>query len=154
MYHQITNAVWSGVLNYTGGKDFAVWGKKLKIEVVVDLVDSVMRIYVTLIIFQSNHNLEAGGTQSLNIQVVRRGIEPWTYCSASQEFNNSTTAAAVAVVGIKVLFNKWNRGFWQSNKHIYILTPPQGPMMLMKCGKPLHELIIQVCLLYCHLNLR
>ena len=50
-------------------------------------------IYVDLAIFQPYLDLEAGDNQSLKIQVARRGIEPRSSCSASQELNHSATAA-------------------------------------------------------------
>ena len=50
-------------------------------------------INVDLAIFQSYLDLEAGDNQSLKIQVARRGIEPRSSCSASQELNHSATAA-------------------------------------------------------------
>ena len=52
----------------------------------------VLRINVDLAIFQPHLDLEAGDNQSLNIQVVRPGIEPWSSCSASREVNHSATA--------------------------------------------------------------
>ena len=48
---------------------------------------------VDLAIFQPYLDLEAGDNQSLKIQVARRGIEPRSSCSASQELNHSATAA-------------------------------------------------------------
>ena len=63
----------------------------LWLQLVVWLV--VLRINVDLAIFQPYLNLEAGDNQSLKIQVARPGIEPWSSCSASQELNNSATAA-------------------------------------------------------------
>ena len=45
----------------------------------------LLRIYVALAVFQPYRDLEAGDNQSLKIQVARRGIEPRTSCSASQE---------------------------------------------------------------------
>ena len=53
----------------------------------------VLRINVDLAIFQPYLDLEAGDNQSLKIQVARRGIEPRSSCSASQELNHSATAA-------------------------------------------------------------
>ena len=53
-------------------------------------------INVDLAIFQPYLDLEAGDNQSLKIQVARRGIEPWSSCSASQELNHSATAAPYA----------------------------------------------------------
>ena len=53
----------------------------------------LLRIYVALAVFQPYRDLEAGDNQSLKIQVARRGIEPRTSCSASQELNHSATAA-------------------------------------------------------------
>ena len=53
----------------------------------------LLRIYVALAVFQLYRDLEAGDNQSLKIQVARRGIEPRTSCSASQELNHSATAA-------------------------------------------------------------
>ena len=53
----------------------------------------VLRINVDLAIFQPYLDLEAGDNQSLKIQVARPGIEPRSSCSASQELNDSTTAA-------------------------------------------------------------
>ena len=55
----------------------------------------LLRIYVALAVFQSYRDLEAGDNQSLKIQVARRGIEPRTSCSASQELNHSATAAVL-----------------------------------------------------------
>ena len=52
-------------------------------------------INVDLAIFQPCLDLEAGDNQSLKIQVARRGIEPRSSCSASQELNHSATAAPV-----------------------------------------------------------
>ena len=52
-----------------------------------------LRIYVDLAVFQPYLDLEAGDNQSLKIQVARRGIEPRSSCSASQELNHSATAA-------------------------------------------------------------
>ena len=46
-------------------------------------------INVDLAIFQPYLDLEAGDNQSLKIQVARRGIEPRSSCSASQELNHS-----------------------------------------------------------------
>ena len=56
----------------------------------------VLRINVDLAIFQPYLDLEAGDNQSLKIQVARRGIEPRSSCSASQELNHSATAATGA----------------------------------------------------------
>ena len=53
----------------------------------------LLRIYVALAVFQPYRDLEAGDNQSLKIQVARRGIEPRTSCSATQELNHSATAA-------------------------------------------------------------
>ena len=53
----------------------------------------VLRINVDLAIFQPYLDLEAGDNQSLKIQVARRGIEPRSSCSTSQELNHSATAA-------------------------------------------------------------
>ena len=53
----------------------------------------VLRINVDLAIFQPYLDLEAGDNQSLKIQVARPGIETRSSCSASQELNNSATAA-------------------------------------------------------------
>ena len=53
----------------------------------------VLRINVDLAIFQPYLDLEAGDNQSLKIQVARRGIEPRSSCSASQELNHSATTA-------------------------------------------------------------
>ena len=55
----------------------------------------LLRINVALAIFQPYRDLEAGDNQVSEIQVARRGIEPRTSCSASQELNNSATAAPV-----------------------------------------------------------
>ena len=52
----------------------------------------VLMINVDLAIFQPYLDLEAGGNQSLKIQVARSGIESRSSCSASQELNHSTTA--------------------------------------------------------------
>ena len=54
-------------------------------------------INVDLAIFQPYLDLEAGDNQSLKIQVARRGIEPRSSCSASQELNHSATAAPMCV---------------------------------------------------------
>ena len=48
---------------------------------------------VDLAIFQPYLDLEAGDKQFLKIQVARPGIEPRSSCSASQELNQSATAA-------------------------------------------------------------
>ena len=56
-------------------------------------------INVDLAIFQPYLDLEAGDNQSLKIQVARRGIEPRSSCSASQELNHSATAAPLSTVG-------------------------------------------------------
>ena len=53
----------------------------------------VVLINVDLAIFQPYLDLEAGDNQSLKIQVARRGTEPRSSCSASQELNHSATAA-------------------------------------------------------------
>ena len=53
----------------------------------------VFRINVDLAIFQPYLDLEAGDNQSLNIRVARPGIKLRSSCSASQELNQSTTAA-------------------------------------------------------------
>ena len=54
----------------------------------------VLRIYVALAIFQPYRDSEAGDHQSLKlIQVARRGIEPRTSCSATQELNHSAITA-------------------------------------------------------------
>ena len=37
--------------------------------------------------------IDQGDNQSLTVQVARRGIEPQSSCSASQELNHSATAA-------------------------------------------------------------
>ena len=55
----------------------------------------VVLINVDLAIFQQYLDLEAGDNQSLKIQVARRGIEPRSSCSASQELNHSATAAPI-----------------------------------------------------------
>ena len=55
----------------------------------------VVLINVDLAIFQPYLDLEAGDNQSLKIQVARRGIEPRSSCSASQELNHSATAAPI-----------------------------------------------------------
>ena len=57
----------------------------------------LLRIYVALAVFQPYRDLEAGDNQSLKIQVARRGMEPRTSCSASQELNHSATAAPCRV---------------------------------------------------------
>ena len=54
-----------------------------------------LRIYVDLAVFQPYLDLEAGDNQSLKIQVARRGIEPRSSCSASQELNHSATATPI-----------------------------------------------------------
>ena len=54
-------------------------------------------INVNLAIFQPYLDLEAGDNQSLKIQVARRGIEPRSSCSASQELIHSATAAPTGV---------------------------------------------------------
>ena len=63
----------------------------------------VVLINVDLAIFQPYLDLEAGDNQSLKIQVARRGIEPRSSCSASQELNHSATAAPADV--LKVIFD-------------------------------------------------
>ena len=57
------------------------------------LVVGCFLINVDLAIFEPYVDLEAGDNQSLKIQVARRGIEPQSSCSASQELNHSATAA-------------------------------------------------------------
>ena len=52
----------------------------------------VLRIYVASAVFQPYRDLEAGDNQPLKIQVVMPGIEPGSFCSASQELNHSATA--------------------------------------------------------------
>ena len=61
----------------------------------VDWLVGCFLINVDLAIFQPYLDLEAGDNQSLKIQVARRGIEPRSSCSASQELNHSATAAPV-----------------------------------------------------------
>ena len=63
----------------------------------------VLRINVDLAIFQPYLDLEAGDNHSLKIQVARPGIEPRSYCSASQELNHSATAAPV-LKGLDFMF--------------------------------------------------
>ena len=63
----------------------------------------VLSINVDLAIFQPYLELEAGDNQSLKIQVARPGIEPRSSCSASQELNNSATAAPQIQTGNMVL---------------------------------------------------
>ena len=58
-------------------------------------------INVDLAIFQPYLDLEAGDNQSLKIQVARRGIEPRSSCSASQELNHSATAAPYTSLYLK-----------------------------------------------------
>ena len=58
----------------------------------------LLRIYVALAVFQPYRDLEAGDNQSLKIQVARRGIEPRTSCSASQELSHSATAAPTHLI--------------------------------------------------------
>ena len=57
---------------------------KWRIHVHLRLVSWCLRINVDLAIFQPYLDLEAGGKQSLKIQVARPGIEPRSSCSASQ----------------------------------------------------------------------
>ena len=64
-----------------------------RIRTVVGCWLVVLRINVDLAIFQPYLDLEAGDNQSLKIQVLRRGIEPRSSCSTSQELNHSATAA-------------------------------------------------------------
>ena len=66
----------------------------------------LLRIYVALAVFQPYRDLEAGDNQSLKIQVARRGIEPRTSCSASQELNHSATAAPFDVFDIMLCVYK------------------------------------------------
>ena len=49
-------------------------------------------IYAALVIFHPYRELEAGDNHS-GIVAARPGIEPQTYCSASQELNHYTTTA-------------------------------------------------------------
>ena len=65
---------------------------KVRLHVVL-----VVLINVDLAIFQPYLDLEAGDNQSLKIQVARRGIEPRSSCSASQELNHLATATCVYV---------------------------------------------------------
>ena len=72
----------------------------------------VLRIYVALAVFQPYHDLEIS-----EIQVARRGIEPRTSCSASQELNHSATAALLTIFVQKPHFwpkiqNNYNYVFW------------------------------------------
>ena len=65
--------------------DFSPWDQKLSRSLKIWF--GLLRIYVALAVFQPYRDLEAGDNQSLKIQVARRGIEPRTSCSASQELN-------------------------------------------------------------------
>ena len=67
--------------------------KRDHIHVYVGWLVGCFLINVDLAIFQPYLDLEAGDNQSLKIQVARRGIEPRSSCSASQELNHSATAA-------------------------------------------------------------
>ena len=60
-------------------------------------------INVDLAIFQPYLDLEAGDNQSLKIQVARRGIEPRSSCSASQELNHSATTAPKYGLNLRVI---------------------------------------------------
>ena len=62
-----------------------------------------LRINVDLAIFQPYLDLEAGGNQSLKIQVAMPGIERRSSCSASQELNHSATASPQIQTGNMVL---------------------------------------------------
>ena len=68
------------------------------------LVGWLFLINVDLAIFQPYLDLEAGDNQSLKIQVARRGIEPRSSCSASQELNHSATAAPICCKKIKMVY--------------------------------------------------
>ena len=68
----------------------------------------VFLINVDLAIFQPYLDLEAGDNQSLKIQVARRGIEPRSSCSASQELNHSATAAPIYLLKCQVE-NTWDQ---------------------------------------------
>ena len=67
----------------------------MKWTFVQDWLVGCFLINVDLAIFQPYLDLEAGDNQSLKIQVARRGIEPRSSCSASQELNHSANAAPV-----------------------------------------------------------
>ena len=71
----------------------AFWGIRGHLFFVFHCLLLFFRINVDLAIFQPYLDLEAGDNQSLKIQVARPGIEPRSFCSASQKFNHSSTAA-------------------------------------------------------------
>ena len=66
-------------------------------------------INVDLAIFQPYLDLEAGDNQSLKIQVARRGIEPRSSCSASQELNHSATAAPKSRKKTRQVRENWSQ---------------------------------------------
>ena len=70
---------------------------KMPVSKLLLLLLVVFFINVDLAIFQPYLDLEAGDNQSLKIQVARRGIEPRSSCSASQELNHSATAAPASL---------------------------------------------------------
>ena len=79
----------------------------------------LLRIYVALAVFQPYRDLEAGDNQSLKIQVARRGIEPRTSCSASQELNHSATAAPLSHVERSIVLKPKEYVIWRCvDKHI------------------------------------
>ena len=76
----------------------------------------LLRIYVALAVFQPYRDLEAGDNQSLKIQVARRGIEPRTSCSASQELNHSATAAPERHCEALILITTCIYIFWRESE--------------------------------------
>ena len=76
------------------------------------------RINVDLAIFQSYLDLESGDNQPLKIQVAMPVIEPRSSCSASQELNQSATAAPRSQTGNMVLHTYISRGKMETF-HLY-----------------------------------
>ena len=72
---------------------------------IIQFVGWLFLINVDLAILQPYLDFEAGDNQSLKIQVARRGIEPRSSCSASQELNHSATAAPIQFVQFVTSFN-------------------------------------------------
>ena len=86
-----------------------VFAKYCHLNVVGWLV--VLKINVNLAIFQQYLDLEAGDNQSLKIQVARWVIKSRSSCSASQELNNSATAAPLNVVVLCLIASGIDAGF-------------------------------------------
>ena len=82
----------------------------------------LLRIYVALAVFQQYSDLEAGDNQFSEIQVARRGIEPRTSCSASQELKHSATAAPEMLVPMHKKYEYIHEHLIFSNFIFYVCT--------------------------------